>query len=124
MTTAEQFRAAVAHPNSRDVSIAGVPWPAYKVLALAVGLLTLLGTWVITAEAAGSAELVLGHVSQARDRAERALVLADQAGAPGLGAVARMLRSDAAVVPARRRTVNTTSHPVCPPPAGMTRIGL
>ena len=52
MTTAEQFRAAVAHPNSRDVSIAGVPWPAYKVLALAVGLLTLLGIWVITAEAA------------------------------------------------------------------------
>jgi len=54
MTTAEQFRAAVAHPNSRDVSIAGVPWPAYKVLALAVGLLTLLGTWVITAEAAAA----------------------------------------------------------------------
>jgi hypothetical protein len=62
MTTAEQFRAAVAHPKSRDVSIAGVPWPAYKVLALAVGLLTLLGMWVITAEAATA---VLGGAAAA-----------------------------------------------------------
>ena len=62
MTTAEQFRSAVAHPHSRDVSIAGVPWPAYKVVALAVGLLTVLGVWVITA---GAAAAVLGGAAAA-----------------------------------------------------------
>jgi hypothetical protein len=36
MTTAEHFRSAVAHPMS-EISVAGVPWPAYKVLALLVG---------------------------------------------------------------------------------------
>ncbi|OBF11801.1 hypothetical protein [Mycobacterium sp. ACS4331] len=36
MTTAEQFRSAVTHPASREVTIAGVPWPAYKVIALVV----------------------------------------------------------------------------------------
>ena len=38
MTTVEQFRAAIAHPASHEVSIAGVPWPAYKVVALIVGI--------------------------------------------------------------------------------------
>lgn len=37
MTTAEHFRSAVARPMS-EISVAGVPWPAYKVLALMVGL--------------------------------------------------------------------------------------
>ena len=38
MTTAE-FRSAVAHPASQTVAIAGVPWPAYKLLALVLGVL-------------------------------------------------------------------------------------
>lgn len=38
MTTAEQFRSAIAHPTAREVMIAGVPWPAHKVLALIVGI--------------------------------------------------------------------------------------
>jgi hypothetical protein len=50
MTTAEQFRSAVAHPTS-EISIAGVPWPAYKVLALVVGVLV----FGIVAAVAGSA---------------------------------------------------------------------
>jgi hypothetical protein len=52
MTTAEQFREAVAHPNSRDVSIAGVPWPAYKLVALVIGLLVFGAVAVVTASAA------------------------------------------------------------------------
>ncbi len=38
MTTVEPFRSAIAHPATCEVSIAGVPWPAYKVLALFVGI--------------------------------------------------------------------------------------
>lgn len=56
MTTAEQFRAVVTHPTSREVSIAGVPWPAYKVLALIVGVLV-LGVVTITPASAGHAVL-------------------------------------------------------------------
>jgi hypothetical protein len=53
MTTAEQAHsAAVAHRAARVVSIAGVPWPAYKVAALAVGLLVLLVVGVVTTTAA------------------------------------------------------------------------
>lgn len=52
MTTAEQFRSAVAHPTTREVSVAGVLWPAYKVVALAVGLLVLGLTAAITTTAA------------------------------------------------------------------------
>ena len=37
MTTAEQFREAVSRPGS-TVSIAGVPWPAFKVVSLLLGL--------------------------------------------------------------------------------------
>ncbi|MCV7322040.1 hypothetical protein [Mycolicibacterium confluentis] len=60
MTTAEQFRSAVAHPASREVTIAGVPWPAYKVFALivaavvfgVVGLMTAsMGAGVLTGAA-------------------------------------------------------------------------
>jgi hypothetical protein len=56
MTTAEQFRSVVTHPASREVSIAGVPWPAYKVLALVVGLLV-FGVVAIASASAGPAVL-------------------------------------------------------------------
>ncbi|KWX57019.1 hypothetical protein [Mycobacterium sp. NAZ190054] len=36
MTTAEHFRAIVARPAT-SFSIAGVPWPAYKVISLLAG---------------------------------------------------------------------------------------
>ena len=51
MTTAEQFRDAVTRPAS-TVSIAGVPWPAYKVVALLVGLLVFVVVAVATTAAA------------------------------------------------------------------------
>ncbi|MGB2922888.1 MAG: hypothetical protein WA944_06005 [Mycobacterium sp.] len=51
MTTAEQFREAVTHPAS-TVSVAEVPWPAYKVLALLVGLLVFAVVMVATTTAA------------------------------------------------------------------------
>lgn len=47
MTTAEQFRDAVAHPGS-TVSIAGVPWPAFKVVSLLVGLLVFVVAGLVT----------------------------------------------------------------------------
>jgi hypothetical protein len=37
-----------------EVSIAGVPWPVYKLLALAIGLIVLLIVAVATASAAPS----------------------------------------------------------------------
>ena len=46
MTTAERLR--------HHVSIAGVPWPAYKLAALTVGLLTLLGVAAVSANAAAA----------------------------------------------------------------------
>ena len=46
MTTAERHRS--------DVSIAGVPWPAYKLVALAVGVLVLLAVGVVTADPAAA----------------------------------------------------------------------
>jgi hypothetical protein len=52
MTTAEQFRSAVAHPGSRNVLIAGVAWPVYKVAALLIGLLVLGVVAVVTTIAA------------------------------------------------------------------------
>jgi len=36
------------------VPIAGVPWPAYKLVALAVGLVTLVGVAAVTASAAAA----------------------------------------------------------------------
>jgi hypothetical protein len=51
MTTAGHFRDAVMKPAS-TVSIAGVPWPAYKVVALLVGLLVFAVVAVATAAAA------------------------------------------------------------------------
>jgi hypothetical protein len=51
MTTAEQFRDAVSRPGS-TVSIAGVPWPAYKVVSLLIGLLVFVVVGLVTATAA------------------------------------------------------------------------
>ena len=61
MTTAEQFRSAVAHPTAK-ISIAGVPWPAYKVLALVVGFLVF---GVIMVASASAAPAVLGGAAAA-----------------------------------------------------------
>jgi len=62
MTMAEHFRSSAAHPTTSDVSVAGVPWPTYKLLALAVGLLVLLVVAVITSTAAPA---VLGGAAAA-----------------------------------------------------------
>lgn len=53
-----------------EVHIAGVPWPAYKVLALAVGALVFVAVGVVTATAApavlsGTAAAVAVWVGQA-----------------------------------------------------------
>lgn len=55
MTTAEQFRSAAQSRTplaQRELSIAGVPWPAYKVVALLVGALMLAVVGVVSASAA------------------------------------------------------------------------
>lgn len=64
MTTAEHVR-AIASSNTAAVTIAGVPWPQYKVVALLVGLLLALVVGVATMSAgaavltgAGAATLV------------------------------------------------------------------
>ncbi len=62
MTTAEQFRAVVTQPATREVSIAGVPWPAYKVLALVVGFLVFAVVGVLTTSA-GPAVLTAAAVA-------------------------------------------------------------
>jgi hypothetical protein len=54
MTTAE-FRDAVTHPASM-VSVAGVPWPAYKLIAVMVGLLV-FGIVAVSTTAAAPAVL-------------------------------------------------------------------
>lgn len=51
MTTAGSFRTAGTR-LAGDVNVAGVPWPAYKVIALAVGLLVSLIVAVATFSAA------------------------------------------------------------------------
>ncbi|CAN5368269.1 hypothetical protein BH10ACT9_BH10ACT9_25020 [soil metagenome] len=61
MTTAEQFRSAVVSPKA-EISVAGVPWPAYKVLALLVGFLV-FGVVIVTTVSAGPA--VLGGAAAA-----------------------------------------------------------
>ncbi|CAN3128880.1 hypothetical protein ACNUDN_13200 [Mycobacterium sp. smrl_JER01] len=55
MTTAEQFRAAVASPAG-SISVAGVPWPTYKVVSLLAGLFVFLVVGAATLSA-GSAVL-------------------------------------------------------------------
>lgn len=61
MTTAEQFRDAVSRPGA-TVSIAGVPWPAYKVMSLLIGLLVFVVVGVVTS-AVGPAVLSAAAVS-------------------------------------------------------------
>jgi Flp pilus assembly protein TadB len=51
MTTAQQFRESVSRAAC-EVSVAGVPWPLYKLYALAVGLVVLLVVGVATMSAA------------------------------------------------------------------------
>ena len=51
MTTAEQFRSAISHPTGREVVIAGVAWPAYKLVALLVGVVVFGLVAVFTASA-------------------------------------------------------------------------
>jgi hypothetical protein len=51
MTTVDHLRQAVTQPAA-TVSIAGVPWPTYKVMALLVGLIVFLVVAVVTATVA------------------------------------------------------------------------
>lgn len=51
MTSVEQWRSALASSESQ-VSIAGVPWPTYKVIALVVGFFVLVAVGVVTTSAA------------------------------------------------------------------------
>ncbi|OMC34321.1 hypothetical protein A5740_00720 [Mycobacterium sp. GA-1841] len=72
MTTAGNFRNATSRADHR-VDVAGVPWPVYKLIALAVGLVVLVAVGVATMSAApavltaSAAALVvwlgLGHAS-------------------------------------------------------------
>lgn len=50
MTTAERFTEAQGRPAS-TISIAGVPWPAYKVIALLIGAFVLVTVGLVTASA-------------------------------------------------------------------------
>lgn len=51
MTTAGIFHSSVTRVDA-EVRIAGVPWPVYKLVALAVGFLVLLVVGVATMSAA------------------------------------------------------------------------
>ncbi|OBG14896.1 hypothetical protein A5765_09790 [Mycolicibacterium celeriflavum] len=51
MTTAGDFRSTAARAAS-EVSVAGVPWPAYKLIALVLGAVVALLVGVATATAA------------------------------------------------------------------------
>ncbi|KMO77975.1 hypothetical protein MCHLDSM_01886 [Mycolicibacterium chlorophenolicum] len=51
MTTAQEFGDAVTRPAG-TVSIAGVPWPTYKVAALLIGLIVFAVVATTTASAA------------------------------------------------------------------------
>lgn len=71
MTTAGNFRSATSRAD-HQVDIAGVPWPTYKLIALAVGAIVLVVVGVATLSAAPAvlsaaaatlvAWLSLGHV--------------------------------------------------------------
>jgi hypothetical protein len=50
MTTAEQFRASVSRATC-EIPVAGIPWPAYKLYALAIGVVVLLLVGLITMSA-------------------------------------------------------------------------
>lgn len=49
--------------SGHQVPIAGVPWPAYKVVALAVGLVVLLAVGVVTSSAAAAVLTAAGVCS-------------------------------------------------------------
>lgn len=51
MTTAGSFRTAASRAE-REVCIAGVPWPTYKLIALIVGVLVLAVVGIATMSAA------------------------------------------------------------------------
>lgn len=51
VTTAERFRDVAAQPGA-TVSIAGVPWPTYKVASLLVGFVVFVVVGVVTGSAA------------------------------------------------------------------------
>lgn len=51
MTTAGNFR-SVTSRGDHEVDIAGVPWPTYKLIALAIGALVLVVVGVATMSAA------------------------------------------------------------------------
>jgi hypothetical protein len=51
MTTAEHIH-SIASSKSAEVTIAGVPWPLYKVVALAIGLIVALVVGVVSLNAA------------------------------------------------------------------------
>ena len=51
MTTAGNFRSVTSRADHR-VDIAGVPWPTYKLIALAIGALVLVVVGVATMSAA------------------------------------------------------------------------
>lgn len=51
MTTVRNFRSTAARAAC-DVNVAGVPWPAFKVIALLVGLVAFLAVGVLTMSAA------------------------------------------------------------------------
>lgn len=53
MTTAGSFRNVTARAD-HQVDIAGVPWPTYKLIALAVGALVLVVVGVATLSAAAA----------------------------------------------------------------------
>ncbi|VEG42157.1 Uncharacterised protein [Mycolicibacterium flavescens] len=53
MTTAGNFRTAAARVTC-DVSVAGVPWPAYKLIALVLGALVALVVGIATATTAAA----------------------------------------------------------------------
>ncbi|WP_454790076.1 hypothetical protein [Mycolicibacterium lutetiense] len=72
MTTAGNFRSVTSRADHR-VDIAGVPWPTYKLITLAIGALVLVVVGVATMSAAPAvlsaaaaamvAWLGLGHIS-------------------------------------------------------------
>ncbi|CDO29907.1 hypothetical protein [Mycolicibacterium porcinum] len=72
MTTAGNFRSATSRAD-HQVDIAGVPWPTYKLIALAIGALVLVVVGLATMTAApavlsaAAATIVvwlgLGHIS-------------------------------------------------------------
>ncbi|MGE2731944.1 hypothetical protein ACQI4F_20955 [Mycolicibacterium vaccae] len=51
MTTAEHAH-SVSAPRAGTVSVAGVPWPLYKVVALVMGFITFALVGVVTSAAA------------------------------------------------------------------------